>query len=82
VLDIEGSSIGPRLPELPGKVASGDPYIDKLRVGRNRPGVVRLVLDLKAEVKPQVFTLKPVGEYGHRLVLDIYPWCRSIRSRR
>jgi N-acetylmuramoyl-L-alanine amidase len=35
--------------------------------------VVRVVLDLKAEVKPQVFTLKPIGEYGHRLVLDIYP---------
>jgi len=34
---------------------------------------VRLVLDLKAEVKPQTFTLKPIGEYGYRLVLDIYP---------
>jgi N-acetylmuramoyl-L-alanine amidase len=73
VLDIEGLEIGPALTELHGKVAEGDPYIDKLRVGRNRPGVVRVVIDLKAEVKPQVFTLKPVGEYGHRLVLDLYP---------
>jgi len=24
-------------------------------------------------VKPQVFTLKPIAEYGHRLVLDLYP---------
>jgi N-acetylmuramoyl-L-alanine amidase len=24
-------------------------------------------------VKPQVFSLKPIGEYGHRLVLDLYP---------
>ena len=24
-------------------------------------------------VKPSVFTVKPYGEYGHRLVLDIYP---------
>jgi len=31
------------------------------------------VLDLKDEVKPQVFTLQPNGVYGHRLVLDIYP---------
>ena len=61
------------LAELDGKVATGDPYIDKLRVARNRPGVVRVVIDLKAEVKPQLFTLKPVGEYGHRLVLDLYP---------
>ncbi len=73
VLDLEGVEFGPALAELHGKVATGDPYIDKLRVGRNRPGVVRLVIDLKAEVKPQVFTLKPVGDYGHRLVLDIYP---------
>jgi N-acetylmuramoyl-L-alanine amidase len=73
VLDLEGVEIGPALAELDGKVATGDPYIDKLRVGRNRPGVVRLVLDLKAEVKPQVFALKPVAEYGHRLVLDLYP---------
>jgi len=35
--------------------------------------VVRLVLDLKSEIKPQLFSLKPVGEYGHRLVLDVYP---------
>jgi N-acetylmuramoyl-L-alanine amidase len=73
VLDLEGVELGPALAELHGKVALGDPYIDKLRVGRNRPGVVRLVIDLKAEVKPQLFTLKPVGEYGHRLVLDLYP---------
>ena len=73
VLDLEGVEIGPALAELNNKVAAGDPYIDKLRVARNRPGVVRVVLDLKAEVKPQAFTLKPIGEYGHRLVLDIYP---------
>ena len=34
---------------------------------------MRLVLDLKTEVKPQLFNLKPVGEYGYRLVLDVYP---------
>ncbi len=73
MLDLEGVELGTALAELDGKVATGDPYIEKLRVGRNRPGVVRLVLDLKAEVKPQVFTLKPVAEYGHRLVLDLYP---------
>jgi N-acetylmuramoyl-L-alanine amidase len=73
VLDIETNELSPVLAELNGKVTADDPYIQGLRVGRNRPGVVRVVLDLKAEVKPQVFTLQPVGEYGHRLVLDIYP---------
>jgi len=73
VLDLEGVDYSPALADLQGKVAEGDPYVEKLRVGRNRPGVLRVVLDLKGEVRPQVFTLKPVGEYGHRLVLDIYP---------
>jgi N-acetylmuramoyl-L-alanine amidase len=30
-------------------------------------------MELKGEVRPQVFVLPPVGEYGHRLVLDVYP---------
>ena len=40
---------------------------------RPKPGVIRVVLDLKTDVKPQMFNLKPVAEYGHRLVLDVYP---------
>jgi N-acetylmuramoyl-L-alanine amidase len=73
VLDLEGVEPGEALNSLEGKVSGDDPYIGKLRVARNRPGVLRLVLDLKSEVKPQVFTLKPIGEYGYRLVLDVYP---------
>src|SRR5436190_5047739 len=72
VLDL-ATEMTPALAELDGKVTLDDPYIKGLRVARNRPGVVRLVLDLKAEVKPQAFTLSPIGEYGHRLVLDIHP---------
>ena len=73
VLDLETNDISVALAELAGKVAADDPYIQKLRVARNRPGVVRLVLDLKTEVRPQVFTLRPIADYGHRLVLDIHP---------
>jgi N-acetylmuramoyl-L-alanine amidase len=73
VLDLELVELSPALLELNTKVAADDPYVQGLRVAHNRPGIVRLVLDLKAEVKPQVFTLKPIAEYGHRLVLDLYP---------
>jgi len=73
VLDLELADVSPALVELNAKIAADDPYVQGLRVARNRPGVVRLVLDLKTEVKPQVFTLKPIAEYGHRLVIDIYP---------
>ncbi|HEY5897349.1 MAG TPA: N-acetylmuramoyl-L-alanine amidase [Burkholderiales bacterium] len=72
VLDLE-TDMTPALSELDGKVVAEDPYIKGLRVARNRPGVIRVVLDLKNGVKPQVFTLSPIAEYGYRLVLDIHP---------
>ncbi len=73
VLDLEGIEMSSVLADLNNKVTAGDPYIAKLRVGLNRPGVTRVVLDLKTVVKAQAFTIKPVADYGHRLVLDIYP---------
>ncbi len=73
VIDLEEVELGNALDELTRLVGNNDPYIKSVRVGRFKPGVVRLVLDLKAEVKPQLFILKPVAEYGYRLVLDVYP---------
>ncbi len=73
VVDIEGVEFNSVLDSLARKVATDDPNIKLLRAGRFKPGVVRLVMELKAKVNPQVFTLEPVGNYGHRLVLDVYP---------
>ncbi len=73
VVDIEGVDLDAQLKSLIAKIESNDPYIARVRVGQNRPGVVRLVFDLKEEIRPQVFTLEPVGEYRHRLILDLYP---------
>ncbi|MDQ2990251.1 MAG: N-acetylmuramoyl-L-alanine amidase [Pseudomonadota bacterium] len=73
VVDIEGLDLNPTLKSLVAKIQSNDPYIKQVRVGQNRPSVVRLVFDLKEEIKPQVFTLAPVGEYKHRLIFDLYP---------
>ncbi|MFZ3323106.1 MAG: N-acetylmuramoyl-L-alanine amidase [Usitatibacter sp.] len=73
VVDLEGVDLNDELKGLPAKVGAADPYIQAVRVGLNRPNVVRIVFDLKTEVKPSVFPLAPAGEYRHRLVLDIYP---------
>lgn len=73
VLDLQGEDADGALAALQDMVQAGDPYIATMRVGTNRPGVTRVVLDLKSEVRPQVFALKPVAAYGHRLVLDLYP---------
>lgn len=73
VVEIEGVDLDTKLKSLVAKIQSNDPYIAQVRVGQNRPGVVRLVFDLKEEIQPQVFTLDPVGEYKHRLIFDLYP---------
>ncbi len=73
VVDVEGIDLNAALKSLVAKIQSNDPYIRQVRVGQSRPNVVRLVFDLKEEVKPQVFTLSPVGEYKHRLIFDLYP---------
>src|SRR5256885_2268400 len=72
-VDIEGIDLNPALRELVAKVRSDDPNIASIRVGKNSPSVVRLVIDLKQPAKPQVFTLQPVAAYKHRLVFDLYP---------
>ena len=76
-VDIEGIELNPALKELVGKVRSDDPYITGVRVGQYANKTVRLVLDLRQMVKPQVFNLLPVKtgntHYQHRLVLDLYP---------
>lgn len=73
VIDLEEVEIDDTLNNLSKLIGGEDPYIKSVRIGRFKPGVTRLVLDLKDEVKPQLFVLKPVGEYGFRLILDIYP---------
>lgn len=73
VVDLENVSLSATLSGITEKIGANDPYVKAARVAQFKPGTVRLVFDLKSEVKPQVFALAPVGDYGHRLVLDIYP---------
>ena len=73
VVDLNGIELNNELQSLSSKITGDDPYIKLLRAARNKPGTVRLVLDLKTAVKPQIFTLQPVAEYQHRLVIDLYP---------
>jgi N-acetylmuramoyl-L-alanine amidase len=73
VIDINGMVLNNALRELVARVAPNDPYIAQVRVGQFQSNVVRLVLDLKQEIKPQVFTLPAIAQYQHRLVVDLYP---------
>lgn len=61
--------------ELKGKIASvgaSDQFIHTIRGGKRERTDTRIVLDLKQQVQPSSFVLKPNSEYGHRLVVDVY----------
>jgi N-acetylmuramoyl-L-alanine amidase len=73
VLELDGVDIGPALAKIGSALSADDPLIRQARVGRYKPGVIRVVFDVKSEVAPQAFALKPIGEFGHRIVLDLFP---------
>ena len=72
LIDLEGLSLDERLRGFVKKVQADDPYIRSIRVGQGSPKAVRMTVDLKAPVKPQVFELAPVAGYKRRLVVDLY----------
>jgi len=73
VVDVQNLELNPTLKDIVAKVKPNDPYVSQIRVGQYQPNVVRLVFDLKEPVKPQLFTLDPIGEYQYRMVFDLYP---------
>ena len=73
VVDIQGASLDSVVQSLPQKLSRSDPYVAGIRVGQFNPDTIRVVMDLKTDVNPQVFALTPVANFKHRLVIDLYP---------
>ncbi len=73
VIDVEGMDLSSELAGLPARVQRDDPHIASIRLGRQVGNVLRIVFDLKAEMRPDLFMLNPVGDYGYRLILDLNP---------
>jgi N-acetylmuramoyl-L-alanine amidase len=73
VLELQGATLTADLAQLPTRVQASDPYIAAIRFGTRPPDFLRIVFDLKTETRPQLFALQPVAEFGHRIVLDLYP---------
>ncbi len=48
-----------------------DEILAAIRTGKQDRGL-RVVLDLRTKVLPRTYLLKPAGQYGHRLVIDLY----------
>jgi N-acetylmuramoyl-L-alanine amidase len=73
VVDIQNLQLGYGLRQILAGIQSNDPFIAQVRVGQFKPHIVRMVFDLKQAIRPQVFTLPPIAQYQHRLVIDLYP---------
>jgi N-acetylmuramoyl-L-alanine amidase len=68
VIDMERG----RLAGVLAEAEADNPLIGAVRTGKPEGDVLRIVIDLKTEVKPRSIVLKPAGQYGHRLVVDLY----------
>ena len=73
VVDIEGVNLNSVLKGMGAQIRPDDPYIKSARVGQFDPQTVRMVFELKQNVKPQLFALAPVAGFKERLVMDLYP---------
>lgn len=62
-----------------GKLAANDPRVKRFRSSTTK-GKTRLVLELTKSYQPTVFPLAPAGQYGHRLVVDLYDKNRSKKN--
>ena len=67
VVDLQNSRLRGALPAPDGK----DNPIKSLRSGTRNQQDLRIVLDADQRLRPKSFILKPYGDHGHRLVLDL-----------
>ena len=72
-VEIEGLAWQPALTVWAGQAPPDDPNIARIDVAPSRAGTVQLLIGLRHAVRAQVFQIRPVGQYQHRLVLDLYP---------
>ncbi|MDC8446056.1 MAG: N-acetylmuramoyl-L-alanine amidase [Nitrosomonas sp.] len=72
VVDLINIPLNDVIKSLPGKISPADPHIERIRYGQFQPHVIRVVLDLKADVVPRTSTIDPKNGHGYQLILDIY----------
>jgi len=67
VIDLKSSQFSGQLPRFDYSKTC----IRAIRFARRNQGELRFVIDLNDAVRPKSFILKPQGDYGHRLVIDL-----------
>ena len=67
VVDIEHGQFNSTSPKLD----ITNRHIQAFRIGAPKKDILRVVLELKTALQPNIFALKPYGIHGHRLVIDL-----------
>lgn len=80
ILDLENTGLTPPLGSLSTKIGPKDPLIKKANIEYLPSNGVRLTLALKTKAVPRAFTLDPMGKFGYRLVLDVFPPDRAAKT--
>jgi N-acetylmuramoyl-L-alanine amidase len=68
VIDLQSARLNSAF--QPDSIQSG--VISAVRHGKPEGGTLRIVLDLNESAQMKSFILAPTGEYGHRLVVDLF----------
>ena len=71
VLDIEGLRLNANIEKTLKNFNSSDKFIAGIRPGQFKPSVLRIVFDLKDDVRADVNYSKPIAQFGHRIIIDL-----------
>ena len=77
VIDLKNARFKSQLPSFDYSKS----YIKNIRYASRKGNALRFVLDLHSQVRPKSFVLKPHGEYGHRLVIDLFDADQSAPAK-
>jgi N-acetylmuramoyl-L-alanine amidase len=72
ILDIDELGLAGPLAEVSAKIQAEDPVVAAIKLVTGQANTLRVVIDLKQPVSPQIFALSPIATYAHRLVVDLY----------
>ncbi len=71
VLDIQGLRLNANIEKTLKSFKSSDNFIAGIRPGQFKPDVLRIVFDLKGDVRAEVNYSKPIAQFGHRIIIDL-----------
>ena len=82
VVDINDAKISQAIRLAISQPISADNYLKNIRSAERGTSDLRVVFDLKKNIEMRSFLLQPNGQYGHRLVIDLYDENRQDAATR